>query len=195
MHQLLLHARRHVQLWLALALSAFLTFWLWTGDVLAATPTATTPRTPTGEQTPLNLPDDVGTSGDGGGSGGGLARTIVGLLIVIAVIYGISWVLKTLKSSRDAESSGDGLESSATLTLGPGRAVHLVRAGNEWLLLGVTDGGIHALRTYTEAEARAAGLPIDDEDAGGELRPAPKGGAGAGPNAFVERLRDLTVRR
>jgi hypothetical protein len=57
----------------------------------------------------------------------------------------------------------------------------------------VTDGGIQPLRSYTEAEARAAGLPIDTGEVD-ELRPTrePKG---AGPLAMVERLRDLTVRR
>jgi flagellar protein FliO/FliZ len=192
LHQLLLHARRHLQLLLALVLSAFLTAWLFTADALAATPTATTPRTPTGEQTPLNLPDDVGTTGGGSSSSGGLARTIVGLLIVLAVIYGISWVLKNLKKAREDDASGVGLASTATLPLGPGRAVHLVRAGNEWILLGVTEGGISALRTYTDAEARAAGFPIDEDD--DEFRPASKPGTPAA-GAFVERLRDFTVRR
>ncbi len=147
-----------------------------------------------GEDTPLNLPTDTTTGGSGGSGGGGLARTIVGLLVVIAVIYGITWVLKQLKSSREDDAHGSGLQTQATLPLGPGRALHLVRAGNEWLLLGVTDGGIERLRSYTEEEARAAGLPIDLEDAD-ELRPAPDPASAPPAAAFVERLRDLTVRR
>ena len=189
---LLLHARRSAQLLLASAFALVLTTWFMAADAVAAT-TGTTPgTTPKGEATPLDLPTTT-TSGSSGGSGGGLVRTIVGLFVVIAVIYGVTWVLKQVKSSREEDAFGTGLADSASLPLGPGRAVHLVRAGNEWLLLGVTDGGIQQLRTYTDAEARAAGLPIDTGEVD-ELRPAPEV-KGQGPLAMVERLRDLTVRR
>ena len=115
---------------------------------------------------------------------------------MIAVIYGVTWVLKQMKAAKEGDAFGAGLESSASLPLGGnGRALHLVRAGNEWLLLGVTDGGIAPLRTYTESEARAAGLPIGDIDAIDELRPVPSPQPGVGATAIVERLRDLTVRR
>lgn len=188
MPTLLIHARRSAQLLLALASALLVLAWVAAADALAQA--ATTPDK--GEDTPLNLPTDDPTAASTSG-GGGLVRTIVGLFVVIAVIYGVTWVLKQLKSSKDGSAHGAGLETSASLPLGPGRAVHLVRAGNEWHLLGVTDGGIQSLRTYTEAEARAAGLPIDDGEVD-ELRPAPTP-TGQGPLAMVERLRDLTVRR
>lgn len=189
MPNLLTNAWRHAQLLLALAPALLILAWLTAAEAVAA-PAATTPGK--GEDTPLNLPTDDPTSSTSSG-GGGLVRTIVGLFVVIAVIYGVTWVLKQLKASKEGDAYGGGLESSASLPLGPGRAVHLVRAGNEWHLLGVTDGGIQSLRTYTEAEARAAGLPIDDGEVD-ELRPAPAT-TGQGPVAIVERLRDLTVRR
>lgn len=184
------HARRHAQSLVAAATALLLLLWLTTAEAAAAaTPT---PKPGTGEDTPLNLPSDDPTGASASG-GGGLVRTIVGLFVVIAVIYGVTWILRQLKASREGDAFGAGLENSASLPLGPGRAVHLVRAGNEWMLLGVTDGGIQPLRTYTDAEARAAGLPIglDEPD---ELRPAPAPDT-QGPLAFVERLRDLTVRR
>lgn len=190
MPNLLISARRRAQLLLASATALVLVVWLTAAEALAATPTPAGK----GENTPLNLPtDDPTGASSGGGGGGGLVRTIVGLFVVIAVIYGVTWVLKQLKSSKEGDAYGAGLESSASLPLGPGRAVHLVRAGNEWLLLGVTDGGIQPLRTYSEEEARAAGLPIDAGEVD-ELRPAPTA-SGQGPVAIVERLRDLTVRR
>lgn len=191
MQTLLISARRHAQLLLASATALVLVTWLAAADALAATPTPTPAGK--GENTPLNLPTDDPTGGSTSSGGGGLVRTIVGLFVVIAVIYGVTWVLKQLKASKEGDAYGAGLESSASLPLGAGRAVHLVRAGNEWLLLGVTDGGIQPLRTYTEEEARAAGLPIDTGDID-ELRPAPAP-SGQGPVAIVERLRDLTVRR
>jgi flagellar protein FliO/FliZ len=185
---LLLHARRRIQLSLASTFALVLITWFRAADAVAA---GTTPGK--GEATPLDLPTTTTSGSSGDGSSGGLARTIVGLLVVIAVIYGVTWVLKQVKSSREEDAHGDGLADSASLPLGPGRAVHLVRAGNEYLLLGVTEGGIQPLRTYSEAEARAAGLPIESTEID-EFRPVPEP-KGQGPVAIVERLRDLTVRR
>ena len=158
---------------------------------------ATTPSR--GETTPLG--EEVRRAAEGGGdaattddgSGGGLVRTIVGLLVVIAVIYGVTWVLKQVKASKEGGNLGSGLETAATLSLGGTRSVHLVRAGSDFLLLGVTDGGVQTLRTYTENEARAAGFPIDDAN---ELRPLTKADAPTGVGQqLVGRIRDMTVRR
>ncbi len=112
-----------------------------------------------GEKTPLNLgtPEKTAEVAAGPGSGG-LVRTIVGLAVVIGVIYGLYWILKQVKSSREERSAGDGLRSLATLPLGPNRALHLIRAGGEVVLVGVGEGGVTPIRTYTEEEARALGV-------------------------------------
>jgi flagellar protein FliO/FliZ len=91
-------------------------------------------------------------------------RTIVGLAIVIGVIYGLYWVLKQVKASREERASGQGLGTLATLPLGPNRSLHLVRAGGEVVLLGVGEGGVTPIRTYGENEARALGLIGDDDE-------------------------------
>ncbi len=129
-----------------------------------------------GESTPLNLPSSApkvsAEQAAGSSSGGGLVRTIVGLAIVIAVIYGLYWVLKQVKSSREERSSGSGLGTLATLPLGPNRSLHLVRAGGEVVLLGVGEGGVTPIRTYGEHEARALGLLAGDDDPKGPAGPA-----------------------
>jgi flagellar protein FliO/FliZ len=129
-----------------------------------------------GESTPLNLPSSApkvnASEAAGQSAGGGLVRTIVGLAIVIAVIYGLYWILKQVKSSREERASGSGLGTLATLPLGGNRSLHLVRAGGEVVLLGVGEGGVTPIRTYGEHEARALGL-IGDDDGDDE---APKGG-------------------
>jgi flagellar protein FliO/FliZ len=120
-----------------------------------------------GESTPLDLPSPVKVNAQqaaGPSSGGGLVRTIVGLAIVIGVIYGLYWVLKQVKASREERASGQGLGTLATLPLGPNRSLHLVRAGGEVVLLGVGEGGVTPIRTYGENEARALGLISDDEE-------------------------------
>jgi len=160
-----------------------------------------------GESTPLNLaqPKVNAQQAAGSSAGGGLVRTIVGLAIVIAVIYGLYWVLKQVKASREERSSGQGLGTLATLPLGPNRSLHLVRAGGEVVLLGVGEGGVTPIRTYGEHEARALGLIGDDEDEqtpGGPTAtpalpgvPAPRMGFGQALRRSLDGLRAKTVIR
>jgi flagellar protein FliO/FliZ len=123
--------------------------------------TATT-KDPYGEKTALNLPSDGGSSAHvsaGGGSGGGLARTFIGLAVVVAVIYGLTWVLRQMKKSSSTTGAvGTGLSMEASMPLAPNRSVHLIRAGRELVLVGSAEHGIVPIRTYTEDEARDLGL-------------------------------------
>jgi flagellar protein FliO/FliZ len=147
-----------------------------------------------GEATPLNLPSAGQTQAATGG-GTSLVRTFVGLAIVLAVIYGLYWVLKQVKASRETAASGDGLESVATIPLGTNRSLHLVRAGRELVLLGVSEQSVVPIRAYGEDEARALGLIGAEETIDGDV-PAPK--ALPSPTATVRdvlaRLQQRTVR-
>jgi flagellar protein FliO/FliZ len=141
-----------------------------------------------GENTPLNLPSDTAgkAASSGGGPGGGsIVRTIVGLAVVIGVIYGLTWVLKQVKASKSTAATGAGLETLATLPLGTNRTLHLVRAGDEIVLLGAGDGGVTPIRTYTEQEARALGL-VENEAVEIIAQPALTG-------SLLDRLRSRTV--
>ncbi len=172
------------------------------------------------ESTPLNL----GSTGSGAhaastSSGPSLVRTIVGLLIVIAVIWGLAWVLRQVKTGRTRGTAGSGLSSLATLPLGSGRTLHLVRAGSDYLLLGSAEQGVVPIQRYTEEQARETGLLDlaggDDSGplgggaggsggagGGGSRRSLQIPGAGRTPGApggttglLVDRLREWTVRR
>jgi flagellar protein FliO/FliZ len=150
----------------------------------------------TGENTPVNLGSGNGDSPSskvpGASPGGSLVRTFVGLAIVIAVIYGLYWVLKQVKASREEKASGEGLAAIATLPLGPSRSLQLVRAGRELVLIGVSEHGVTPVRTYSEDEAEAVGLldadAVDDE-------PPRHGGGGGALGRVVDDLRRRTVRR
>src|SRR3954453_23771563 len=131
-----------------------------------------------GEKTPLNLKDSSGPNTHVGG-GGSIVRTIVGLAVVIGVIYGLYWVLKQVKSSREEKATGQGLAALATLPLGTRRSLQLIRAGRELHLVGVSEHGVTPVRTYTEDEAEAAGL-LDLEDAAGGDTGGNAGGAFSG---------------
>jgi flagellar protein FliO/FliZ len=154
-----------------------------------------------GEDKPLDLPVDAPKQlGDAGASGGGsLVRTFVGLAVVVAVIYGLYWVLRQVKSSREERTVGRGLAPQAVVPLGPGRSLHLVRAGSELVLLGVAEHGVTPIRTYTEAEAAAVGLIGDHAD--DELQPLPEPGRRAHPSGamtigqLLDKVRLWTVRK
>jgi flagellar protein FliO/FliZ len=154
-----------------------------------------------GEDVPLDL--EQAQESSAGGGGGSLVRTIVGLAIVIGVIYGLHWVLKQIKAGREEKATGQGLASLATLPLGPNRAVHVVRAGHEVLVLGATEHGIAQLRVYDEEEAIEAGLLPDPAEEVVEVEPARprvalpalmRGPAGE-QTSLLDTLRAWTVRR
>lgn len=152
-----------------------------------------------GEAKPLHLTSTTSSSTSGSG-GASLVRTIVGLAIVLAVIWGVTWLLRQVKSGREAKSAGTGLASMATLSLGSGRSLQLVRAGNDYVLVGVAEHGVVPVHRYTEAEARQAGLltvgaanpMLADEPPGGSPIEMPGQPSPATP---IDRLRRWTVRQ
>jgi flagellar protein FliO/FliZ len=130
---------------------------MWACPAAAFTPSV--PKTKTGgENTPLSLGPSTSSSHTSSG-GASIVRTIVGLAIVIAVIWGLAWILRQVKTGRgDARVGAVGLTSVAALTLGSGRTVHLVRAGSDYILLGSGEHGVAPIHRYTEQQAREAGL-------------------------------------
>jgi flagellar protein FliO/FliZ len=146
-----------------------------------------------GENTPLNLGDGGATkvaADHAAGGGGAIVRTIVGLAVVIAVIYGVTWILKQVKGSRETSKSGEAdLEQVSTLPLGPNASLHLVRAGNEVVMLGAGEHGLVPVRTYTLEEAERIGLlKAAGDDVPGGLLTAP-----ARRKSWLDELRAKTV--
>jgi flagellar protein FliO/FliZ len=120
----------------------------------------------TGEQTPLHLSTAGAAHAASSSGSSGILRTIIALVVVIAIIYTVSKILKAVKGRDAVRASGNGLEQIATLPIGPGKSVSLLRSGTDIILLGVGDHGVTPIKTYTEDEAIAAGidLPEDSED-------------------------------
>ena len=151
---------------------------------------------------------DLGSTAAGAhaAGGGSIVRTIVGLAIVLAVIFGLRWVMKQYKSGREKKAAGTGLASMATLPLGQNRSLHVVRAGREILVVGSGEHGVTPVRSYSEEEARALGLlevdPDDEEPAPLEMKSdGPKQSGAAGPptasqfgRRALDQLRSWTVR-
>lgn len=146
---------------------------------------------PNSESAPL----DLGSAADAHASGGGsMVRTIVGLAIVLAVIYGLHWVLKQVKASREERSDGTGLTPVATLPLGSNRSLHVVRAGREVLVVGSGEHGVTPVRAYSEREARALGILDEEGEGEGEIIEVTPRRALPAPREALEALRAWTVR-
>ena len=172
------------------------TTFIWQVEVALAVPAT--------EKKPLNLPLEQAQQQAGGGNasstGGSLMRTMIGLLVVVGVIYGLYWILKQVKKAKEEQASGSGLHSLASLPLGPNRSLHMIRAGREIVLVGVAEHGVAPIRSYTEEEAFEAGLlgHDDDDDDDGTGDPETGGPKFASPadavKGALEKLRQRTVR-
>ena len=120
-------------------------------------------------------------------AGADIIRTIVGLAVVLAVIYGVYWLLKSsarAKSGRPDERIG----VIATTPLAPNRSLHLVRAGDELILVGATEHTITPLRVYTADEA------ILVEGTGGDMALSLPPSTPLRRNNLLENLRKRTAR-
>jgi flagellar protein FliO/FliZ len=171
---------------LSAALAAAVTCMLLPAATWAAEGTKTTPAK--GEDTPITVTADDGGATASAASSSNIARTFFGLAVVLAVIYGLYWVLKQLKASREEATKGEGLATVSSIGLGPNRGLHLVRAGADYILIGVGEHAITPIRTYTEAEAVVAGLVPDPDaqDAGDDTPAASR--AISGVPALLRRL-------
>jgi flagellar biosynthetic protein FliO len=117
-------------------------------------------------------------------------RTGIGLVVVVALIYGVYWLLKRYSGSKSGRSDGR-MAIVATTALAPNRALHLVSVGDELVLVGSAEQGVTPVRVYTEEEAEILRARLDGEPP--PLRPA--NGFGGGFSGFVTELRAKTVRK
>jgi flagellar protein FliO/FliZ len=151
------------------------------------------------DKTPL--PADITHTGGGststapsvGSTSGMVVRTIVGLAIVLAVVYGLYWLLRSAAKSRSSQSD-ERIAVIATTALAQGRALHLVRSGDELILLGATEHSVTPIRVYSAVEAEQLELAVATQNqlpaktrATPARRPATMGQA-------LELLRQRTVR-
>jgi flagellar protein FliO/FliZ len=149
------------------------------------------------DKTPL--PADITHTGGGstsaapsvGSTSGMVVRTIVGLAIVLAVVYGLYWLLRSAAKSRSSQSD-ERIAVIATTALAQGRTLHLVRSGDELILLGATEHSVTPIRVYSAVEAEQLELAVATQNqlpakATAARRPATMGQA-------VELLRQRTVR-
>lgn len=85
---------------------------------------------------------------------GGLAQTLVGLAIVLALIFGAAWVLRRLNVG--ASPAGSALRLVASQPLGQRERVVLVEVAEQWLVIGVAPGSVSAIASLPKGALPAA---------------------------------------
>ena len=107
------------------------------------------------DQTPL--PSDLTGGADATSAategGSSVGRLMLGLLIVVGLLLALRWFVKRTNRERSPQATGS-LQVVATTPLAQGRAVHLLRVGDELVLVGSAEHGVTPLRVYGPNEAR-----------------------------------------
>jgi flagellar protein FliO/FliZ len=115
-------------------------------------------------------PSGDGTPQVGLNVGGGLVRGVIGFVVVIGAILLVAKLLKTNQKRkqgyvpRGRGRDGGLVEVISTTPLGPNRQLHLVRIGDEVILVGSGEGGITPLRKFDEDEAIALGVIASEDE-------------------------------
>ena len=79
----------------------------------------------------------------GTGLAGQLTQTVLGLLAVVALIFGLAWLMRRVQ--QVAPRQGQVIDVIGAKALGPRDRLVLVQVGEEQILLGVSPGRISAL--------------------------------------------------
>jgi flagellar protein FliO/FliZ len=138
-----------------------------------------------------------------GGAGGTLIRLVLGLGVVVGLIGGVWYVLKRIQRSRypamDDRNPAGLIDVLATTSLGPNRSLHLVKVGEEIVLVGATDHQVAPItRIGAEDAAALAGAQTPQPksfrgDPGAAARTRAQ--QSAADQSVVDRLRAMTARR
>src|SRR5204863_218995 len=83
-------------------------------------------------------------------------KMVVGLAIVLGLIYGIYRMLKRFSNRPGTVRDVSAMKVVATTQLSPARALHLLRVGDELVLVGSAEHGVTPIRVYSAVEPRRA---------------------------------------
>jgi flagellar biogenesis protein FliO len=138
----------------------------------------------------------VASAGASAGGGGTVLHMLLALAIVIGLIFGLYKLLRRTANRNDTTVRADGkMTVVASTPLAHSRSLHLVRVGEELVLVGSGEQAVTPIRVYSAEEART--IVLDDPDDG--MRPLGSGG-GKSPgflgflNGFTDSLRKATAR-
>lgn len=97
-----------------------------------------------------NAPDTVGT----------ILSLGVGLLAVVAVIYGCAWLIRRMSGLTGMNNSA--IKVVSVLAIGARERIALVEVGGQQILLGITPSTIRTLQVFDEPVVDAANPPSSE---------------------------------
>jgi flagellar protein FliO/FliZ len=126
------------------------------------------------------------------GTGNAALHMLLGLAIVCAIIFALYKILRRTAAKNDRTVRDDGwMQVVSSTPLAPSRSLHLVRVGEEVVLLGSSEQSVTAIRVYTPQEARTLGVDASSLEAS-KLAVGERS-AGLG-RSLVESLKRMTAR-
>jgi flagellar protein FliO/FliZ len=90
------------------------------------------------------------------GLGGMLARGLLSLALVLALLWALAWLWRRMGHRRMGNGAGDGIVVETQRAVGRQSWILLVRVGSRRLLVGVTPQRISRLAAWREAGVEAA---------------------------------------
>jgi len=95
---------------------------------------------------------------------GGLAKVVVGLLVVLAVIAGVAWLIKQLAVGKTGSYSVARIVGG--VSVGTRERVVVVEIGDRWIVVGVAPGHVSGIATLEAgsqlSEIEPATNPLTD---------------------------------
>ncbi|KAA1174786.1 flagellar biosynthetic protein FliO [Marinobacter salinexigens] len=123
---------------------ASLLLWLPAGTVLAQE------AKEAAESSAIKAPDTVGT----------LVSLGVGLLAVIAIIYGCAWIIRRMSGMTGANNHA--IKVVSVMALGARERIALIEVGGQQILLGITPTTIRTLQVFEEPVVEPGSAPSGD---------------------------------
>ena len=129
-------------------------------------------------------------------SSGATLRMLVGLAIVLGVIYVIYRLMKRSAANKEAEPlrGDDWMTVLASTPLAQSRSIHLVRVGDEVVLVGTGEQGVTPIRVYTAEEARRLRIEPPEQLAPFHARPSADTERPGFFEALIDSIKKMTAR-
>lgn len=145
------------------------------------------------DDTPLHLtkPGRALLGSVGSGTGNAALHMLLGLAIVCAIIFALYKLLRRSAAKSGKIVRDDGwIQVVSSTPLAPSRSLHLVRVGDEIVLIGSSEQGVTPIRVYAPDEAARLGVDAAPSPAAGRR---PSAGTSFG-TALLESLKRMTAR-
>ncbi len=111
-------------------------------------------------------------TGEGFSGGAALGRSVLGLIVVLALMFGLAWFVRRFGNAGQAR--GRAIQVLSALPVGGRERVLLVRVGDEQVLIGVAPGRVQALHVLERPveNINAVDATVTDDSFAGRLRAA-----------------------